>query len=68
MSSEYSKPELTKKFYTASEVARLFDLSTTTISRSIRRGEIKALQIGRVFRVPASEVERLHGAWATRAR
>jgi len=47
------------KFYTTNEVAKLFRLTTQAIRQTIERGEIKAVKIGSVYRIPEQEVKRL---------
>jgi excisionase family DNA binding protein len=48
--------------YSVAEAAELFGVSTWTINRAIKRGELNALRFGRVTRIPRIEVERLLGA------
>ena len=46
------------RLLTASEVADQLRVSTMTIYRLIRRGELPAVRVGRNYRVRASELER----------
>jgi putative molybdopterin biosynthesis protein len=44
--------------YTLDEVAQLFESSWRTIYRLVQRGELRALRIGREWRVSRAEVTR----------
>ena len=48
-----------KEFYTVTEVAELFSVSKDKIRAEVRNGVIKSTKIGKVYRVPFSEVERI---------
>ncbi|XPV77952.1 MAG: helix-turn-helix domain-containing protein [Desulfovibrio sp.] len=49
-----------RDFYTVQEVAsRLSFKSDETVRRMIKRGELKAYQLGRQWRIPADEYERV---------
>lgn len=41
------------------EIARELKVAPITVRRAIRRGEIRAFKIGRLLRVPRSEIERI---------
>lgn len=45
--------------YTTKEAAQIFKCNVETIRRRIRRGEIKTIKIGRDYRIPDDEIERL---------
>jgi excisionase family DNA binding protein len=47
--------------YTPQELAALLKMSKDTVYRAIAAGEIKAVKLGRLYRIPVSEVERLFG-------
>jgi excisionase family DNA binding protein len=50
------------KAFTVKYIAKALQLLPKTVRRMIRRGEIRAPRCGRVYRVPAAELERLtHG-------
>ncbi|AEC51523.1 resolvase related protein [Pyrococcus sp. NA2] len=49
------------KFYKPSEVAELLNYNKVTIIRWIHAGKINAIKIGRDFRIPEEEVQRLLG-------
>ncbi|MBV9789069.1 MAG: helix-turn-helix domain-containing protein [Chloroflexi bacterium] len=47
------------EFLTISEIATLLHLSPTTIWRQIKRGELRALKIGKSYRIRRSDFEAL---------
>lgn len=47
---------------TVSELAARMRVSTDTVRRAIERGEITATKLGRQYRIPAHEADRLTGA------
>ncbi|AIU70445.1 hypothetical protein TEU_08935 [Thermococcus eurythermalis] len=49
------------KFYKPSEVAELLNYNKVTIIRWIHAGKIKAIKIGRDYRIPEEEVQKLLG-------
>ncbi len=48
-----------KIFFSASEVAKIMNVSKMTISNKIRKGVIKAEKIGRNYIIPRKEIEHL---------
>jgi excisionase family DNA binding protein len=46
-----------KQFYTAKEAAEILRIDLKTLYKSLHRGGIKALRVGRCWRIPASELE-----------
>lgn len=52
---------MTKRFLTVGEVAGELGLSPGTVRNLIARGLIKARRIGKWWRIPREEVERLKG-------
>jgi len=48
-----------KQFYSTSDVASLFNINRVTIYRWVKEGKIKAYEIGKNIKIPASEIERL---------
>lgn len=46
---------------TVGEVAKHFRITSETVRGLIRRGEIRAVRIGHVFRIPREEFARLLG-------
>lgn len=46
------------KFYTAEEVARMFQISKYTVYNLIKRGELKAFKIGNKIRIEEIELEK----------
>lgn len=53
--SENQLPEL----MTVTEVAKVLRMTSQAIRDMIRRGEISAARVGRQYRIPRSEVERI---------
>lgn len=53
--SEKQLPEL----MTVTEVAQVLRMSSQAIRDMIKRGEINAVRVGRQYRIPRSEVERI---------
>ena len=49
------------KFYTTGKVAEMLGVHKMTVIRWIRSGKIKALRIGKVYRIPESELKRILG-------
>ena len=47
-----------KLFYTIAEVGDLFGVSTRTIHRRIKSGDIKAIKFGLVVRIPAKSLKK----------
>jgi excisionase family DNA binding protein len=45
------------KVYTINEVAAIFRVPSDTVRRLIRRGELPAIQLGRIYRVPKSVID-----------
>ncbi len=50
-----------KDFLSITEVAKLLNLSRTTIHNKIKSGEIKAIRVGHNFAVSTEEVKRIAG-------
>ncbi len=50
---------MAERYYTPEEVAEMYRLNSSTIRRWIRAGQLAALQPGRDYRIPESEVVRL---------
>lgn len=50
-------PGMTSALLTASEVADRLRVSTMTVYRLIRRGELAAVRVGRNYRVRAADLE-----------
>jgi excisionase family DNA binding protein len=48
-----------RKLYTLKEAAALLRVSYITAYRMVRSGKLRAVQIGKLWRVPVSEIERL---------
>lgn len=50
---------ITEEVYTVEEVAAIFRVPVDTIRRLIQRGQLPALRLGRVYRVPKRVVAQL---------
>lgn len=50
------------EFLTITDVAQMLHLSTTTIWRHVRRGDLKAVKIGRSYRIRRSDLDALLAA------
>jgi len=46
-----------KKYFTVKELADILDVSRITVFNWIKKGQIKALKIGRNFAIPREEFE-----------
>lgn len=46
-------------FLRTSDVAQLFGVCRTTVRRWVRSGKVKAFKVGREFRIPIPELEKL---------
>lgn len=49
------------RFLTVAEVAEMARVSKMTVYRMVHSGELPAIRVGKSFRVPANEVEKLLG-------
>lgn len=49
------------KVYTIKEAAKILGVHRTFVSRLIHRGELKAIQIGRIFRILEEDLEQFAG-------
>lgn len=47
------------ELYTSKEVAEILKVSQQAVRNMIDRHEIKAVKIGRAYRIPVSEIERI---------
>jgi putative molybdopterin biosynthesis protein len=45
--------------FTPAELAKILRIRVTTLYEALKRGEIDALRVGRQWRIPKKEVERL---------
>lgn len=50
-----------KQVYSIDEAARILEVHSDTIRRMIKRGELQASLVGRQYRIPQSEIDRLLG-------
>lgn len=50
-----------KDYYTASEFAEILGISRVAVFKKIKKGQIKAIKIGRNFAIPKKEVESILG-------
>jgi len=51
--------KIEKQTYTVDEVAKLIGISYRTLLTAIKRNELKTMRIGRQYKIPKAEVERL---------
>lgn len=49
----------TGRHSTATDLAEVMKVSTATVYNWIKAGDVKAVRVGRLYRVPPSEVRRL---------
>ena len=54
---EKSKELTEKEYYTINELASIMKVERRTIKRAIERGEIKALKIGKQWRIRKSNIQ-----------
>lgn len=47
-----------QKMLKPTEVAERLNVARSTVHRWIKKGEIKAIKVGSVYRIPAEELER----------
>ena len=57
---------LSKPFWTTHEIAELLKVSEATVRTWIHEGELRAIRLGREFRVSAKDLEMFVNAHATR--
>jgi excisionase family DNA binding protein len=48
-----------ERFLSRQHVARILDCSVETVGRRIKSGNLKSVKLGRLVRIPASEIARL---------
>jgi excisionase family DNA binding protein len=58
---------LSKPFMTTLEIAELFKVSEATVRAWIHEGELRAIKVGREFRVVVKDLEAFVNAHATRS-
>jgi excisionase family DNA binding protein len=58
---------LSKPFMTTLEIAELFKVSEATVRAWIHEGELRAIKVGREFRVAVKDLEAFVDAHATRS-
>jgi excisionase family DNA binding protein len=56
--SPVNHPERLEKCFTTREVANAWNVSTRTIARAIKKGDIGVRKFGRNVRIPKSELQR----------
>jgi excisionase family DNA binding protein len=65
--SDVAQLDSRPRFLTVAEVADLMRVSTMTVYRLIKAGELAAVRVGRSYRIPDSEVDRYLEARFTQA-
>lgn len=48
-------------YYTPEEVANKLKIDITTVYRWVKEGRLKAIRVGRLLRIPESELQRFLG-------
>ena len=48
-----------ERLFSRQRFARILDVSVETVGRKIKAGEIRSVKLGRLVRIPASELSRL---------
>lgn len=61
-----SGPSRSDPFLTIAEAAEVFNVCKGTVSRMIKRGDLKVVHINRSIRVPRSEIDRIAASAAVR--
>lgn len=46
-----------EKFYSPSEVAKMYNLKEETVRKWLYRGHIKGIKLGRLWRIPESSLQ-----------
>lgn len=57
-----------KRLYTPREAARYLDIGLTSLYARIKRGELEAVKLGSLTRIPAESLEAFIAALPVRAR
>lgn len=50
---------LEKNLYTVAEYAQIAEINEQSVTRMIRNGKIKAQMVGKMYRIPRSEIDKL---------
>ena len=58
---------MTQKLLTAQQVREVLDIDTSTIYRMASDGRLAAVKVGRQWRFPADQIERLVGGVTTQS-
>ncbi len=66
-SKQWRSPSRTARFLTVQEVADLMRVSSMTVYRLIKSGELPAVRVGRSFRVRDTDVDSYLGSRYTQA-
>jgi len=59
--AKQEQENITAVAYDVEEVALLLKISYQTVMKLIKKGDIKAIRLGKQYRVPKSEIDRLLG-------
>jgi excisionase family DNA binding protein len=49
---------MSEKYYSPEEIAEQFNLKPATVRKWIRQGKLKAIKLGRLWRIPEEELQR----------
>ena len=53
--------EKSNRFFTASQVAEMLGISRVAVHKKIKKGEIKAEKVGKIYIIPSSYVKEVTG-------
>lgn len=56
------------RFYTTGDLARILAVRPKTVRTWIEDGQVNAVKVGRQWRIPMSELDRLVGEWSRAGR
>jgi excisionase family DNA binding protein len=59
--AKQEQENITAVAYDVEEVALLLKISYQTVMKLIKKGDIKAIRLGKQYRVPKSEIDKLLG-------
>lgn len=48
---------MTEKYYSPKEVAEMYNIAKSTVTKVIREGKLKAIRFGNVWRIPESALQ-----------
>ncbi len=63
--SSYDNPMQAKPFLSTSEVAKLLGISRIAVFKRIRKGDIRAIKVGRTYVIKSADLSNIFGATLT---